>query len=84
MNQCFRLRVMTPAGVQLDVETPSAVLPGLDGSLGIMAGHAPIIAALCAGVVRYRDNSDQWREREVAGGTAGFTGGELLILTEGL
>jgi len=82
MNACFPLRVLTPAGVTLDVETSSVVLPGADGSLGIMAGHRPLLTALRAGKVQYRDQDETWQELPVTGGTAGFIDGELRILTD--
>lgn len=81
MSTTFRFQILSPEGKQLDVQTESVQLPGTDGSLGVMAGHAPLIAALSAGTVRYRADG-RWQETDIPGGTAAVTGGELLILTE--
>lgn len=82
MSACFPLRVLTPAGIALDVETSSVVLPGEDGSLGIMAGHQPILVALRPGTIQYRDEADVWQSLSIPGGTAGFMAGELRLLTD--
>ena len=80
MNDTFRLQVLTPAGVLLETETDSAQLPAVDGSLGILAGHAPMIAGLASGAVRYRQDGD-WRELAIPGGTAEVSKNGLLVLT---
>lgn len=45
MSRTFRLQILAPEGLQLDVETDSVCLPALDGALGVMGGHAPMLAA---------------------------------------
>lgn len=50
----LRLEVVTPVGaaVRADVDTVEA--PSVDGEFGVLPGHLPLLAALRAGVVRYR------------------------------
>jgi len=48
------LRVITPDRIALDASVASVRLPGLDGSIGVLPRHAPMIAALDAGLLRYR------------------------------
>ncbi|HEY2732919.1 MAG TPA: ATP synthase F1 subunit epsilon [Polyangiales bacterium] len=48
------LTVATPLGMQLDLEVESVQLPGVAGEFGVLPGHVPLLAALRAGVLRYR------------------------------
>ena len=42
-------------------------LPGENGELGVMAGHAPLVLVLKSGTVRIKQN-DEWRECVTADG----------------
>ncbi len=48
------LRIISPDRIVLDEQVDSVRLPGLDGSFGILARHAPMVAAVAVGVLRYR------------------------------
>mmetsp|Transcript_11121 Transcript_11121/g.20211 ORF Transcript_11121/g.20211 Transcript_11121/m.20211 type:complete len:221 (-) Transcript_11121:191-853(-) len=54
------LKLITPEGVKLDCRVIEVVLPGLEGGLGILRGHAPLVAPLTTGVVKYRPSSGEW------------------------
>jgi F-type H+-transporting ATPase subunit epsilon len=54
--KALALSVATPAGMQLDLETDSVQLPGVNGEFGILPGHVELLAALKPGIVRYRHN----------------------------
>ncbi|HKD99485.1 MAG TPA: ATP synthase F1 subunit epsilon [Planctomycetota bacterium] len=45
----FRLLVIAPEKIVIDRAVESVRLPGVDGSFGILAKHAPMIAAIEAG-----------------------------------
>ena len=49
------LRVITPDAIVLDEPVRSVRIPGLDGSIGILPRHAPMVAAMDVGLLRYRD-----------------------------
>lgn len=53
MAGTFTFHVVSPEGNVLKEEIEFVVLPGVNGELGILPNHAPLIAALEAGVVRY-------------------------------
>jgi F-type H+-transporting ATPase subunit epsilon len=38
----------------VDVEVDEVVLPGLDGEIGVLPGHTPLLAMLRIGPMRYR------------------------------
>jgi F-type H+-transporting ATPase subunit epsilon len=49
--KAFHLSIRTPEGVCFDGEVESMVVPGPRGSFGILGGHAPMLAAVIAGVL---------------------------------
>ncbi|MBI5434511.1 MAG: ATP synthase F1 subunit epsilon [Planctomycetes bacterium] len=55
----FTLRVITPNRIVVDEPVESVQIPALDGSMGILPRHAPMVAALQAGVLRYRGRSGE-------------------------
>ena len=58
MADTFQLEVATPERLLVDEQVTEAELPGLDGYMGVLAGHAPLLSALGAGVLTYRGNGE--------------------------
>jgi F-type H+-transporting ATPase subunit epsilon len=48
------LRVITPDRIALDQQVESVRLTAVDGSLGVLPRHAPMVAALAPGLVTYK------------------------------
>ena len=48
----FRLTVVTPERPTFDGECVSVVLPGTEGYLGVLTGHAPLLTAVSPGELR--------------------------------
>jgi F-type H+-transporting ATPase subunit epsilon len=46
----YKLSILSPAGKAFDGNAESVVAPGREGQMGVLAGHAPMIAALQPGV----------------------------------
>ncbi|HZK86018.1 MAG TPA: F0F1 ATP synthase subunit epsilon [Desulfosporosinus sp.] len=57
MAGTFSLRIVSPEGNVLKEDVEFVVLPGGSGELGILPNHAPLIAGLDVGVIRYTLNS---------------------------
>ena len=53
MADTFQLQVATPERLFVDEQVTEAQLPGKAGYMGILAGHAPLLSALGAGVLTY-------------------------------
>ena len=53
MADTFQLEVATPERLLVDEQVTSAQVPAKNGYLGILAGHAPLMSALGAGVLTY-------------------------------
>ncbi len=75
------LRVITPDRIALDQQVDSVRLDALDGSLGVLPRHAPMVVALDTGLVRYKVSG---RERVLfcAGGFAEVHGDTLRVVTQ--
>jgi len=50
----FALEILTPARRVFAGESESVVLPGTEGSFGVLAGHMPLLARLGAGRIMVR------------------------------
>ncbi len=50
----FHLQIITPEKILFNGDVDSLVAPGLDGYFGVLAHHAPLIAALGEGHVEIR------------------------------
>ncbi|MFL6353130.1 MAG: ATP synthase F1 subunit epsilon [Bryobacteraceae bacterium] len=59
MSDTFQLEVATPERLLVDEQVTEAELPGEDGYMGILAGHAPLLSALGAGVLTYQGGTEQ-------------------------
>ena len=57
MAGTFSLSIVSPEGNVLKEDVEFVVLPGGLGELGILPNHAPLIAGLDIGVIRYTLNS---------------------------
>jgi F-type H+-transporting ATPase subunit epsilon len=54
MAQTIHLEVVTPNGLAVRAEVDQVEAPSVFGEFGVLPGHLPLLAALRAGVVRYR------------------------------
>ena len=54
MPDTFQLEIVTPEKQVVKDEAEEAQIPGLNGYLGILPGHAPLITELAVGVISYR------------------------------
>ena len=53
MAETFQIQIATPEKLVLDTQAQSAQIPGLDGYLGILPGHAPLLGLLGVGLLSY-------------------------------
>ena len=75
------LRVVTPEKVAWEGEVDSLTVPAWEGSLGILPGHAPLLAQLREGVVRAR-SGDAERLLAVSGGFVEVFEGRVSLFAE--
>lgn len=63
----MRLEIVSPDGILFEGEAEYASLPGIAGSFDILPHHAPLIAALGKGPVRFEVNGKK-QELTIQGG----------------
>ena len=80
-NATFELSLVSPEKLLFAGQVNQVDLPGMEGDFGVLAGHAPIVAALRPGIVTAIVGSN--REKFVVyGGLAEFAAEELTILAD--
>jgi F-type H+-transporting ATPase subunit epsilon len=55
----IELQIVTPERHVLEETVQYVELPGKEGYMGILPGHAPLLTELGAGVLKYRRNGEQ-------------------------
>jgi len=81
MADTFKLEIVTPEKRVVDTVAEEVQIPGKNGYLGIMPGHAPLITELSVGEITYRDDAgEQWLA--VAWGFAEVLPNKVTILAE--
>ncbi|MEA5620414.1 ATP synthase F1 subunit epsilon [Cronbergia sp. UHCC 0137] len=78
------VRVVSPDKTVWDAPAEEVILPSTTGQLGILSGHAPLLTALDAGVMRVRASKNQdWQAIALSGGFAEVEEDEVTILVNG-
>ncbi|MBO4330813.1 MAG: hypothetical protein J5827_01920 [Oscillospiraceae bacterium] len=76
----MKLTVVSAEGVVLEARARYVCLPAQDGEVGILGGHAPLLAALKAGKVKYDGESDGVRSAlDIPGGIAEIKNDEVTV-----
>lgn len=79
MENKIHFQVTTADGAVCDEMVNFVSAPLVDGEVGILAGHAPMIASLKEGVVKYKIN-DEEHYAAISGGVLSVADNELIIL----
>jgi len=81
MSDAFQLEIVTPEKTVVHDVAEEMQIPGKDGYLGILPGHAPLITELAVGEITYR--KDNYTHRlSVAWGFAEVLPDKVTILAE--
>ena len=78
----LQVRVVSPDSVLFDGPAASIVAPAWDGRVGILPGHAPMIALLGSGELSIDREGGGSERLFVAGGVLKIEGDDLMILVE--
>ena len=79
MENKIHFQVTTADGAVCDEMVNFVSAPLVDGEVGILAGHAPMIASLKEGVVKYKID-DEEHYAAISGGVLSVADNELIIL----
>ena len=79
----FQLEIVTPEKKVVDTAATEIQIPGKNGYLGILPGHAPLITELAVGEVAFRvGNNNEEQRLAVAWGFAEVLPDKVTILAE--
>lgn len=78
----MQIEILTPDETIFSGEAKSLKLPALDGSLGVLENHAPMITSLKKGVITLKDEKGTEQNIEVAGGTVEVLKNRVIVLAE--
>jgi F-type H+-transporting ATPase subunit epsilon len=81
LPETIELEVVTPERHVLTETVQSVELPGRDGYLGILPGHAPLITELGIGILTYRKGTEM-RYLTVMDGYAEVLPDRVIVLAE--
>jgi F-type H+-transporting ATPase subunit epsilon len=85
MADTFQLEIVTPEKKVVETAAEEVQIPGKNGYLGILPGHAPLITELSVGEITYRENSGPGGNEQrlaVAWGFAEVLPDKVTILAE--
>jgi len=82
MAGTFMLEIVSPEELLFKDEVQFVVVPEVTGELGVMRNHAPMIAALNIGIMRYTDNDGSIKKIAISGGFMEVMFNEAKILAE--
>src|ERR1700687_4293853 len=81
MADTFKLEIVTPEKKVVDTVAEEVQIPGKNGYLGVLPGHAPLITELEVGEISFRENSTE-QHLAVAWGFAEVLPDKVTILAE--
>lgn len=79
----FELEVLQPERVFFKDKVEMIVVRAIDGEIGIMAGHEPIIIPIGIGKLRIKKDN-KWQEAAIAGGILEVNQNKVVILSDAI
>ncbi len=77
----LQLRVITPQKLLVDQDVQAVFLPSLEGMIGILPGHRPLLTALGKGELTFRMEQKE-ENYPIRGGFAEIHPEKVLVFTE--
>jgi F-type H+-transporting ATPase subunit epsilon len=81
MADSFQLEIVTPEKKVVDTAAEEVQIPGKNGYLGVLPGHAPLITELAVGEITFRSGAAE-QKLAVAWGFAEVLPNKVTILAE--
>lgn len=81
MANSFQLEIVTPEKLVVRESADEVQIPGKNGYIGVLPGHAPLITELGAGEISYRSNG-QLHRFSMAWGFAEVLPDKVTVLAE--
>jgi F-type H+-transporting ATPase subunit epsilon len=81
MAKQIQLEIVTPERITFSEPVDQVSLPGVEGELGVLPGHMPLVTAIGQGELRYRQGGKLER-LAVSGGFAQIQPDKVVVLAE--
>jgi len=81
MPKTLRLDLVTPERQELSEDVEEVILPGVEGSFGVLPEHEPLMAALQPGLLKFKANGAE-TIYAVGGGYAEITRTKVVVLAD--
>lgn len=78
----FNLSIVTPEKIFYEGEISSLIAPGIEGYLGVLSNHAPLITAIVPGKLTIKDKAGTEIEMSVAHGFLEVSQNHATVLTD--
>jgi len=82
MSEQLNLEVVTPHRTVLVEDVDSVTLPGIEGELGILPEHIPLLTTLDTGIMSYKNSNGKTHAIAVHWGYAQVEGNSVRVLAE--
>ena len=82
MADKLSLEVVTPFRTVLNEDVDSVTLPGIEGEMGILPEHVPLLTTLDAGIMSYVNDNGKTQAIAVHWGYAQVEGNNVRVLAE--
>lgn len=82
MAREFKLSVVAPDRTVVEQSVQSLIAPAVEGYMGVLAGHVPMIVALKPGIVEYKDSGGQTKHVAIGGGFLEVSGESAIVLAD--
>ena len=80
----MHLEIITPDKKVYSGDIESVILPGAEGSFGVLKNHAPIIATLAKGAVKITNTQKNIESFEISGGVVEVLNNKIVVLAESI
>jgi F-type H+-transporting ATPase subunit epsilon len=81
-HSLLHLELVAPRGPVFDGSVRQVIIPGVEGEMGILPRHAPLVAQLAIGRLRAQNSDGEWLDFAVAEGFAKVQGDKVIVLAD--
>ena len=82
MSESLNVAVVTPEGNAFEGAAESVIIPGHDGEVAFLKGHAAFVGAIGFGLLRVTDTQGTTRKWFLEGGVAQVLNDEVTVLAD--
>lgn len=81
-DSLLHVHLVAPRGPVYEDDALQVILPAVTGEMGVLPGHAPLVAKLAIGRMRLQKPDGDWLEFAVADGFAKIQGDAVVVLAD--